>query len=84
MVADGIACLGPVTQAGLRRALSGLQSRLLRLLWPHGDAQHTALGAWWRDHLMSPTPTWCARWRTYNAFAEAFRKESEVYEHAHD
>ena len=40
MVAHGTPCLGPVTHAGLRSALPDLQPRLLRLLRPHGDAEH--------------------------------------------
>ena len=40
MVSHGIPCLGPVTQAGLRRDLPRLQPRLLRLLRPSRDPEH--------------------------------------------
>ena len=40
MVAHGTPCLGPVTHAGLRRALPLLRPRLLRLLRADGDAEH--------------------------------------------
>ncbi len=40
VVAHGTPCLGPVTHGGLRRALPGVQPRLLRLLRAEGDAEH--------------------------------------------
>ena len=61
----------------LRRALPGLRPRLLRLLRPEGDAQHrVARAAGW------PRSAWTSAalqrvYRTFNADAEPFRKESE-------
>ena len=85
MVADGHRLSGTGDAGGLRCALSGLRSRLLRLLRPHGNAEHRGAErrggetSWaWRR------PTSVRALRTYNAVREPFRKESEAYEYAHD
>ena len=45
MVADGIPCLGPVTQAGCGAICPAYRPRLLRLLRPDGDAQSAGAAA---------------------------------------
>jgi hypothetical protein len=40
------------------------------------------LTAWWRRHLDLEDADILRALRTFNAYSEAFRKESEAYEHA--
>ena len=66
----------------LRRALPLLRPRLLRLLRPDGVAEHgLPAAAGGSSTWARPGRTSMRAFRTFNACAEAFRKESEAYEH---
>jgi sulfhydrogenase subunit delta len=80
MVAQGITLPGAGHSRRMRRALPVLCPRLLRLLRADGDTQHRALSAWWRALDVSDQNIVRA-FRGFNAYAEAFRKESEAHEH---
>ena len=45
VMVQGTPCLGPGDACRLRRDLSGVPARLLRLLWSDGDAEHRRAGA---------------------------------------
>jgi len=79
MVAHGTPCLGPVTQAGCG-ALCPLYER--GCFGCYGPAETTntrALSEQWK--ALGKTPQDLVRaFRTYNAYAEAFRKESDTHE----
>jgi coenzyme F420-reducing hydrogenase gamma subunit len=84
MVAAGIACLGPVTQAGCHALCPAYGRGCFGCYGPMETPNTTALAAWWREQLgMEPEEIKRAL-RTYNAGSESFRKESEAYEYAHD
>ena len=75
MVAHGTPCLGPVTHAGLRRALPRLRARLLRLLRPDGDARTPARSArGWRELGLDDARRAARLFRTFNAAAAPFRE----------
>ncbi|HVU13039.1 MAG TPA: hypothetical protein VHD90_17295 [Phototrophicaceae bacterium] len=79
MVAQGTPCLGPITQAGCG-ALCPLYER--GCFGCYGPAESTntrALSEQWK--ALGKTPQELVRaFRTYNAYAEAFRKESDTHE----
>jgi coenzyme F420-reducing hydrogenase gamma subunit len=81
MVAKGVPCLGPVTHAGCG-ALCPRYDRGCYGCYGPKEAPNTAsLGA--RLKALGIPPSAISRsFRTFNANAEAFRKESEVHEHA--
>ncbi len=84
MVAAGIACLGPVTQAGCQALCPAYGRGCFGCYGPMETPNTAALTAWWREQLgMAPEAIQRAL-RTYNAGSEAFRKESEAYEYAHN
>lgn len=79
MVAQGTPCLGPVTQAGCG-ALCPLYER--GCFGCYGPAETTntrALSERWKALGKTPQELVHA-FRTYNAYAEAFRKESDIHE----
>ena len=76
MVAHGKPCLGPVTHAGLRRALPDLRPRLLRLLRADGDAEHRVARPAGSRGSAPTTRDLIRVYRTFNANAPAFREES--------
>ncbi|HAJ34675.1 MAG TPA: oxidoreductase [Chloroflexi bacterium] len=84
MVSAGIACLGPVTQAGCQALCPAYGRGCFGCYGPMETPNTAALTAWWREQLGMEPETIRRALRTYNAGSEAFRKESEVYEHAHD
>jgi coenzyme F420-reducing hydrogenase gamma subunit len=84
MVAGGIACLGPVTQAGCQALCPAYGRGCFGCYGPMETPNTAALTAWWREQLGMEPEVIQRALRTYNAGSEAFRKESEAYEYAHD
>lgn len=82
MVAAGIACLGPVTQAGCGALCPAYGRGCYACFGPMETPNTTALAAWWRDELGVEQIDIKRALRTYNAGSESFRKESEAYEYA--
>lgn len=79
MVAGGTACLGPVTQAGCDALCPAYRRGCYGCFGPQASPN---TGSW---------SEWCSKagvtdaeilrvFRTYNAYADAFRKESEIHE----
>jgi len=78
-VARGVPCLGPVTRAGCGALCPVYGRGCYGCFGPKETPNPASLTRWWLEAGESP-PAIVHRFRTYNAWADAFRKESEVYE----
>ena len=79
MVAQGIPCLGPVTQAGCGALCPAYDRGCYGCFGPMESPNTSSLSACWKK-LGVPDNDIMRAYRTYNAYSEAFRKESEAYE----
>ena len=79
MVAQGTPCLGPVTQAGCVALCPAYQRGCYGCFGPMESPNTRALSAGWQ-RLGVSEPDLMRAYRTYNAYSEAFRKESETHE----
>lgn len=75
MVAQGIPCLGPVTQAGCGAICPAYTRGCYGCFGPQENPNTVALSAWW-THLGVDEAAQQRAFRTYNAGAKAFRKEA--------
>ncbi len=78
MVAQGTPCLGPVTQAGCGAICPLFQRGCYGCFGPAEVANTRALSEQWKALGKTPQDVMRA-FRTYNAYAEAFRKESDIH-----
>lgn len=76
MVAHGIPCLGPVTQAGCGAICPAYARGCYGCFGPKETPNAPSISAWWR-HLGVSDADLVRVYRTFNAVAEPFRKESE-------
>ncbi|MFW6052215.1 MAG: oxidoreductase [Myxococcota bacterium] len=76
MVARGEPCLGPVTHAGCGALCPGYDRGCYGCFGPRERANTASLATWFRQDGMSPEEV-KRRFRGFNAWAEAFRRESE-------
>lgn len=79
MVAHGTPCLGPVTQAGCGALCPSFNRGCYGCFGPKETPNTSALGKQWEE-LGAPRDEIMRAFRGFNAFSEAFRKESEAYE----
>jgi coenzyme F420-reducing hydrogenase gamma subunit len=79
MVASGIPCMGPVTQAGCGALCPSFLRGCYGCFGPMETPNTRALTAAWQDMDVGTSDVVRA-YRTFNAFSEAFRKESELHE----
>lgn len=79
MVAHGTPCLGPVTQAGCGALCPAYNRGCYGCFGPKETPNPAALSAWFREKGM-PREEIVRKFRGFNAYAEAFRKESELHE----
>jgi coenzyme F420-reducing hydrogenase gamma subunit len=78
MVARGVPCLGPVTQAGCGALCPAYDRGCYGCFGPKETPNLPSLTAWWRERL-GATPAEVVRaLRTYNADAPAFRAQAEI------
>jgi sulfhydrogenase subunit delta len=80
MVAKGIPCMGPVTQAGCGAICPRYDRGCYGCFGPKETPNTSSLSQWW-SHLGVRDPDICRSFRGFNAYADAFRKESEAHEH---
>jgi coenzyme F420-reducing hydrogenase gamma subunit len=79
MVAAGTPCLGPVTQAGCGALCPAYQRGCYGCFGPSESPNTRAISEQWK--AMGKTPQELVQvFRTFNAYADAFRKESDVHE----
>ena len=76
MVAEGIPCLGPITQAGCGAICPAYHRGCYGCYGPMETPNTTSLADWWKE-LGVADPDIVRVLRTFNAGAEAFRRESE-------
>jgi coenzyme F420-reducing hydrogenase gamma subunit len=79
MVADGTPCLGPVTQAGCGAICPAYRRGCYGCFGPMDTPNTASLSAWWSQLGVSEEGIVRA-FRGFNAYAEAFRKESVAHE----
>jgi sulfhydrogenase subunit delta len=80
MVAQGIPCMGPVTQAGCGAICPAYTRGCYGCFGPKETPNTPALSASWSSLGVSEQGL-VHTFRTFNAYAEPFRKESEAHEH---
>jgi coenzyme F420-reducing hydrogenase gamma subunit len=79
MVAQGIPCMGPVTQAGCGALCPAYGRGCYGCFGPKETPNTGALSEWW-NRLGVHDPDIVRAFRSFNAWAEPFRKESEARE----
>lgn len=80
MVARGEPCLGPVTQAGCGALCPSYDRGCYGCFGPKETPNTSALGEWWQEELGVDRDGLLRAFRTFNAYSEAFRRESESHE----
>jgi coenzyme F420-reducing hydrogenase gamma subunit len=79
MVAHGTPCLGPVTHAGCGAICPSYDRGCYGCFGPKETPNTTSLSRWW-SRLGVGEPDLVRIFRSFNANAEAFRKESEAHD----
>lgn len=79
MVAHGTPCLGPVTQAGCNALCPSYNRGCFGCFGPKETPNTTSLADWWSKLGVAESDL-VRSYRSYNAYADAFRKESEAHE----
>ncbi len=79
MTAHGTPCLGPVTQAGCGAICPAYHRGCYGCFGPKETPNTASLSAWWRK-LGVTDQNLVRAFRGFNAYAEPFRKESEIHE----
>ena len=79
MVARGVPCMGPVTQAGCGAICPAYNRGCYGCYGPMESPNTPSLSAWWQN-LGASNADLIRAYRTFNAYAEAFRQESERHE----
>ena len=80
MVGHGTPCLGPVTHAGCGALCPGYHRGCYGCFGPMRTPNTASLAAWWKETLDVADADIVRSLRTFNAFADAFRRESEAHE----
>jgi coenzyme F420-reducing hydrogenase gamma subunit len=81
LVAQGTPCLGPVTHAGCGALCPTYQRGCYGCYGPKETPNTQSLSAWFHNRLGVSEPELLRVFRTFNAWAEAFRVESKTHEH---
>jgi len=79
MVAQGMPCLGPVTQAGCGAICPAYARACFGCFGPKETPNTPALSEWWKQMGVGDRELVRA-FRSFNAYAEPFRRESEMHE----
>jgi coenzyme F420-reducing hydrogenase gamma subunit len=79
LVTHGPPCMGPVTQAGCNALCPSYHRGCYGCFGPKETPNPSSLSSYWRNAGMKNDEL-LRLYRSYNAYAEAFRKESEAHE----
>lgn len=79
-VSQGVPCLGPVTQAGCGAICPAYGRGCYGCFGPMESPNPAPLSDWWTARLHLAEDAVARAWRTFNAYAAPFRKESERHE----
>lgn len=79
MVANGTPCMGPVTQAGCGAICPAYQRGCYGCFGPKETPNTSSLSSWWAKMGVTD-PELVRAFRSFNACATPFRKESEAHE----
>ena len=79
MVAQGVPCLGPVTQAGCEAICPAYSRGCYGCFGPKETPNTASLSHQWSELGVSE-PDMLRAFRSFNAYAEPFRRESEAHE----
>ena len=79
MVTQGTPCMGPVTQAGCDALCPAYNRGCFGCYGPMETPNTASLSAWWKERLGVTDDEIVLSLRTFNAYAEPFRKESESH-----
>jgi coenzyme F420-reducing hydrogenase gamma subunit len=82
MVAHGVPCLGPITQAGCDALCPSFNRGCYGCFGPKEIPNTVALSKWWRKRLGVGSNELVRVFRGFNAYADAFRLESDYHERA--
>jgi len=80
MVASGIPCMGPVTQAGCGAICPAYNRGCYGCFGPAETVNSESLGGWWQSLGVNDADLVRA-FRTFNGYSPEFREASEAYEH---
>ena len=80
MVAHGTPCLGPVTHAGCGAICPAYNRGCYGCYGPKETPNTASLAGWFNGWLGVSEPDIVRSFRSFNAYADAFRKESEAHE----
>jgi coenzyme F420-reducing hydrogenase gamma subunit len=80
MVARGIPCMGPITQAGCGAICPAYDRGCYGCFGPSQSPNIASLASWWGQLGVSDLDLVRAL-RTFNGYAPEFREASEAYEH---
>lgn len=79
MVTQAIPCMGPVTQAGCDALCPSYNRGCFGCYGPMETPNMASLSGWWKGQLDVSTDDLVRSLRSFNAYAEPFRKESEIH-----
>jgi coenzyme F420-reducing hydrogenase gamma subunit len=80
MAAHGTPCLGPITHAGCGALCPGYLRGCYGCYGPMRTPNTGSLAAWWKERLDVADADIVRSLRTFNTFADAFRRESEAHD----
>ncbi len=80
MVSRGTPCLGPVTQAGCSALCPSYARGCYACFGPAETPNTASLAKWWGEKLGQDRGSVIRAFRSFNAGAEPFRRESEIHE----
>jgi len=80
MVSEGTMCLGPVTQAGCGALCPAYTRGCYGCFGPKEKPNTSSLSAWLKENNNKSPDEIIRAFRSFNAYADDFRKESEAHE----